>query len=421
MSGERNYSYLAYGKMKCLSMKTILIKGGTVLTGGNEFLGDVLIRSGRIIYVGPDGDAVLKNAIDMKEGEAMVIDAEGRYVSPGFIDLHVHGGGGSDFSDGTMEAFRTVLSFHCSHGTTLLYPTLMAGSAESLYKAMETYKEVKAMDIDGAVMGGWHMEGPYFAPSRRGAQDPRYLKTPDSQEYMDIMARMDGEVARWSLAPELSGAHEMARALKSRGVLMAYGHTDASFEECDDAFNVGFTHMTHFFSCMSTVSRNGVERRAGTVEYGYYNDDVTVELIGDGVHVPASLLKLVYKIKGADRIALVTDSIRAAGLPDGDYLLGGEEGGLMITVSDGMARLSDSQTLAGSVATMDLVVRTVHELTGLSLAEVVKSATETPARIMGISDRKGAICQGFDADIVIFDKDVNVTDVIIGGKRLLRI
>ncbi len=364
------------------------------------------------------GCSVLKTCGRLHDrSDVTVIDAEGRYVSPGFIDLHVHGGGGADFTDGTMEAFHTVLSFHGSHGTTLLYPTLMAGSAASLHKAMETYKEVMAMDIDGAAMGGWHMEGPYFAPSKRGAQDPRYLKDPDPQEYMDIMARMEGKVARWSLAPELSGAHEMARALKSRGVLMAYGHTDASFEECEDAFNAGFTHMTHFFSGMSTVSRNGIYRRAGAVEYGYYNDDVTVELIGDGIHVPASMLKMTYKIKGADNIALVTDSIRAAGLPDGEYELG--EGGLRIRVAEGMACLADSQTLAGSVATMDLVVRTVWRLTGLPLAEIVKSATETPARIMGIAGSKGSLREGYDADIVIFDNDVNVSEVIVGGKLIV--
>ncbi len=399
-------------------MDTIIIKGGTVLTGGTETRNDVVLRSGRIVYVGPDGCSVLKTCGRLHDrSDVTVIDAEGRYVSPGFIDLHVHGGGGADFTDGTMEAFHTVLSFHGSHGTTLLYPTLMAGSAASLHKAMETYKEVMAMDIDGAAMGGWHMEGPYFAPSKRGAQDPRYLKDPDPQEYMDIMARMEGKVARWSLAPELSGAHEMARALKSRGVLMAYGHTDASFEECEDAFNAGFTHMTHFFSGMSTVSRNGIYRRAGAVEYGYYNDDVTVELIGDGIHVPASMLKMTYKIKGADNIALVTDSIRAAGLPDGEYELG--EGGLRIRVAEGMACLADSQTLAGSVATMDLVVRTVWRLTGLPLAEIVKSATETPARIMGIAGSKGSLREGYDADIVIFDNDVNVSEVIVGGKLIV--
>ena len=393
-------------------MNTMIIKGGTVLTGGTEFRADVVVRAGKIAYIGQDGESWAQK--DNQYQPAEIIDAAGKYVAPGFIDLHTHGGGGADFGDGTAEAFRKVLAFHGSHGTTLLYPTSMTGSLDSLHKSIETYKQVKSLGADGAAMGGWHMEGPYFASSKRGAQDPRYLKNPDPEEYMDIMKRTDGQVARWSLAPELPGAHDMAMTLKARGVLMAYGHTDASFEECEDAFNAGFTHMTHFFSGMSTVSRNGIYRRAGAVEYGYYNDDVTVELIGDGIHVPASMLKMAYKIKGADNIALVTDSIRAAGLPDGEYELG--EGGLRIRVAEGMAALADSQTLAGSVATMDLVVRTVWRLTGLPLAQIVKSATETPARIMGVDGSKGSLREGFDADIVIFDNDVNVSEVIVGGK-----
>lgn len=393
-------------------MNTIIIKGGTILTGGAEFRADVVVRAGKIAYIGQDGESWAQK--DNQYQPAEIIDAAGKYVAPGFIDLHTHGGGGADFGDGTVEAFRKVLAFHGSHGTTLLYPTSMTGSLESLQKSMEAYNAVMALGTDGAAMGGWHMEGPYFSSSKRGAQDLRYLKNPDPEEYMDIMRRADGQVARWSLAPELPGAHDMARALKARGVLMAYGHTDASFEECEDAFNAGFTHMTHFFSGMSTVSRSGIYRRAGAVEYGYYNDDVTVELIGDGIHVPASMLKMIFKIKGADNIALVTDSIRAAGLPDGDYELG--EGGLRIRVAKGMARLADSQTLAGSVATMDLVVRTVWRLTSLPLAQVVQSATGTPARIMGVAGRKGSLREGFDADIVIFDNDVNISEVIVGGK-----
>lgn len=397
-------------------MKTTIIKGGTVLTGGTEFPADVVIRGGRIAYMGPDGESWTRQDNQCQDQPVEIIDAAGKYVAPGFIDLHTHGGGGADFGDGTVEAFRKVLAFHGSHGTTLLYPTSMTGSLESLYKSIEAYNAVKSLGADGAAMGGWHMEGPYFAFSKRGAQDPRYLKDPDPEEYMDIMRRTGGQIARWSLAPELPGAHDMARALKARGVLMAYGHTDASFEECEDAFNAGFTHMTHFFSGMSTVSRSGIYRRAGAVEYGYYNDDVTVELIGDGIHVPASMLKMIFKIKGADNIALVTDSIRAAGLPDGDYELG--EGGLRIRGAEGMASLADSQTLAGSVATMDFVVRTVWRLTSLPLAQVVKSATGTPARIMGVADRKGSLREGFDADIVIFDNDVNISQVIVGGKLL---
>ena len=152
---------------------TILIKGGTVLTGGEEFLADVVVRAGRISYVGPDGESGLRG------DPVHVIDAAGKYVSPGFIDLHVHGGAGADFSDGTLEAFRKILAFHGSHGTTLLFPTYMTGSVESLHRAIQTYKDVSASDIEGAAMGGWHMEGPYFAPSKRGAQDPRYMKVPD--------------------------------------------------------------------------------------------------------------------------------------------------------------------------------------------------------------------------------------------------
>ena len=398
-------------------MKTLMIKGGTILTGGEEFHADVVIMDGSIVHAGPEaGGDVCPLSVPQGLDDCEIINAEGKYVAPGFIDIHTHGGGGADFMDATVESFRKILSFHASHGTTHLFPTSMSGSPEVLNKAIDTFNQVRDIGVDGASMGGWHMEGPYFSQSRRGAQDPRHLKNPDPEEYMDILNRTKGEVARWSLAPELPGAHEMARTLKSRGILMAMGHTDASFEECEEAFHAGFTHMTHFLSGMSTVSRCGIGRRAGAVEYGYYNDDVTVELIGDGVHVPASLLRLIYKIKGAENVALITDSIRAAGLPDGDYVLGGEEGGLEITVADGAATLTGSQTLAGSVATMDLAVRTVHRLTGLPLAEVVRSATETPARIMGISGRKGSLRRGYDADIFIFDKDVNVSHVMVGGK-----
>lgn len=398
-------------------MKTLMIKGGTILTGGEEFQGDVVIMDGSIVHAGPEvGGDVCPLSVPQGLDDCEIINAEGKYVAPGFIDIHTHGGGGADFMDATVESFRKILSFHASHGTTHLFPTSMSGSPEALNKAIDTFNQVRDIGVDGASMGGWHMEGPYFSQSRRGAQDPRHLKNPDPEEYMDILNRTKGEVARWSLAPELPGAHEMARTLKSRGILMAMGHTDASFEECEEAFHAGFTHMTHFLSGMSTVSRCGIGRRAGAVEYGYYNDDVTVELIGDGVHVPASLLRLIYKIKGAENVALITDSIRAAGLPDGDYVLGGEDGGLEITVAHGAATLTGSQTLAGSVATMDLAVRTVHRLTGLPLAEVVRSATETPARIMGLSGRKGSLRRGYDADIVIFDKDVNVSHVMVGGK-----
>ena len=194
------------------------------------------------------------------------------------------------------------------------------------------------------------------------------------------------------------------------------GHTNATFDECEAAYQAGFTHTTHFFSCMSTITRRNARRYAGAVEYGYYNDGVTCELIGDGIHVPESLLKLTFKVKGAEGISLCTDSMRGAGMPDGIYKLGSLEEGQDVVVEEGVAKLLDRSAFAGSVATMDRVVRTVWQLTGRSLSDVVRAASETPARIMGVDKQKGTIEVGKDADIVIFDSDVNINYTIIGGE-----
>lgn len=391
----------------------IHITDGTVLSEGKEFRWDILIKDGKIAYAGPDAAEVLSR---MDAADVSVIDASGKYVSPGFIDIHTHGGAGADFMDGSMEAYRTALRLHTSHGTTLIYPTTLTGAKDSLLDSVRSYQKIKAAGIEGAEMGGLHFEGPYFAYSKKGAQDPRYLRNPDPEEYMELLEEAHGDIARWSLAPELPGALEMAENISAKGVLVAMGHTDATFDECDVAFSAGFTHMTHFFSCMSSIMKNGVERNAGVIEYGYYNDDVTVEIIGDGVHVPAALLKLVFKIKGAENVALVTDSVRPAGFEEGHYIMGGDVDGLEVIVEDGVAKLADRSALAGSVSTMDYIVRTVRDLTGLPLAKVVQSATQTPARIMGVDDRKGMIKEGYDADVLIFDENIELSHVFVKGK-----
>lgn len=391
------------------TMKNIAIMNGTLISEGGAFMGNLYVRNGKIDYVGPDAPEGLSDA-------DVVIDATGKYVSPGFIDMHTHGGGGKDFMDGDIDSYRIPLELHGSHGTTLMFPTTMSSTKESLFEAVKAYQKVKKAGLKGAAMGGLHLEGPYFAYSKKGAQDPRHLRTPDPQEYMKLVEDAGGDIARWSLAPELPGALEMARNLRGKGVVMAIGHTDATFEECDEAYEAGFTLLTHFFSCMSSVIKNGIDRHAGVVEYGYYNDDVVAEVIGDGVHVPAALLKLVFKVKGSDGVALITDSVSPAGLGEGRYILGSQEEGVDVIVEDGVAKLADRSALAGSVATMDMVVRTVRRLTGLPLETVVRSATETPAKVMGLADRKGILKVGYDADVIVFDEDVNVSDVIVGGK-----
>lgn len=388
-------------------MGKLLIKGGTIISRGEKFRADVLVAEGKIV-------AVEQNLTPSPEME--VVSAEGRYLSAGFIDLHTHGGGGADFMDGEVADYAAALITHAHHGTTLLYPTTLSSTTESLDVALGNYQRALQAGLKGAQMGGLHLEGPYFAYEMRGAQDSRYLRNPEAGEYMLLLEKYADVIARWSLAPELEGAEDMAKELRRRGILAAMGHTNATFEECEKAFEVGFTHLTHFYSCMSTVTRRNAYRYAGVVEFGYYRDDVTCELIGDGIHVPQSLLKLMFKIKGAERIALCTDSMRGAGMPDGVYKLGSRAEGQEVMVEDGVAKLMDHTGFAGSVATMDRVVRTVQRLTERPLEEIVRSATETPARIMGCDERKGTIEVGKDADIVVFDEDVNIYHTIIGGE-----
>lgn len=389
-------------------MKRISIINGTVISGGRSTAANVLLEGGKVAYVGPEVAEADENTV--------VIDAKGQWVSAGFIDLHTHGAGGADFMDGTVEAYEAALVKHAEHGTTLLYPTTLSSTTESLYEALELYKEAKKANLGGAAMGGLHLEGPYFSYEMKGAQDPRFLRNPEPKEYMGLLDEADGDIARWSLAPELEGAPEMGEELRKRGVLMSMGHTNATFDECEVAYKAGFTHLTHFYSCMSTITRRNAYRYAGVVEWGYYTDGATVEIIGDGIHVPQSLLKLMFKVKGADKIALITDSMRGAGMPDGIYLLGGLKDGQEVVVEDGVAKLLDRSAFAGSVATMDRVVRTVRNLTELPLEEVVLSATEVPARIMGVGDKKGSLEVGKDADVVIFDENVNICTTIVEGR-----
>ena len=388
-------------------METIKIINGKIVTGGECFAGIVVLKDGVIDYVGTEDVQVSE--------DARVIDAQGCYVTPGFIDMHTHGAGGADFMDGTVEAYLTAARTHAIHGTTLLYPTTLTSTNEALYGSFDTYLKAEEMNTEGAKFGGMHLEGPYFSPVFAGAQDPRYLRNPRPEEYMEILDRCP-KLARWSFAPELEGSEEFAAELKKRGIVASIGHTNALFSECDAAYKAGANLMTHFYSCMTTVTRRNAYRYAGTVEYGYIQDGMNVEIIADGIHVPQDLLHLLLKIKGVERIALVTDSMRGAGMPEGPCILGGLDSGQEVIVEDGVAKLLDRSAFAGSVATADRLVRTMTQIAGCSMPDAVRMITENPARIMGISDRKGALKAGMDADVVIFDENVNIKNTIIEGK-----
>ena len=388
-------------------MERILkIHNGIVLTPYRIIHGTVILEGGRIKEVA-EGNIDVPGAIE--------IDAKGQYISPGFIDIHVHGGGGHDFMDGTEEAFLKVAETHAQYGTTGLMPTTLTSELDELYNTLELYKQADRNNTKGAQFLGMHLEGPYFSLKQRGAQDPRYIRNPDPKEYMDILSR-SSDIKRWSAAPELDGAIEFGNHLRSKGILVAMAHTDAIYEEALVAFEAGFTLATHFYSCMSGVSRRDCFRYAGVIETAYLLDEMDVEIIADGVHLPAPLLKLIYKIKGPDRIALITDSMRAAGMPPGDSILGSKHNGLKVLVEDGVAKLPDRTSFAGSVATCDRLVRTMINLADVPLLEAVKMATQTPANILGIGSTKGSLISGKDADIVIFDKNINVSTTIVHGR-----
>ena len=372
-----------------------------------------IIENGTILVTGETITAVSEQNIDAED--AIEINANGKYVAPGFIDIHVHGGGGHDFMDGNESAFLKIAELHARYGTTAMLPTTLTSSKEELLQTLAIYEIAKEKNINGAQFLGMHLEGPYIAMAQRGAQDPRYIREPDPVEYREIVSSTSC-IKRWSSAPELNGSMELGRYLQSKNILPAIAHTDAIYEEVLEAFENGYTLVTHLYSAMSGVTRRNAFRYAGVIESAYIIDEMDVEIIADGIHLPPPLLKLVYKIKGADRIALITDAMRAAGMPEGESVLGSLHNGLKVIVEDGVAKLPDRTSFAGSVATTIRLLKTMVLMADVPLIDAVKMLTSTPARILNIMDKKGELTPGKDADIVIFDKEFTIQTTIIKGK-----
>lgn len=381
------------------------IKGGTVVTDGKKFLSDVYLEDGKIL-------AVTTDSLSYDEE----IDATGKFVAPAFIDIHIHGAANCDFLDNTPETFATVAREVVKHGAGTIIPTITSASREETIECVKTFESIRECDFGGANMPGVHLEGPYFSPKQCGAQEPDKIRDFTPDEYNAVLGASK-YVMRWSAAPELDGMEGFAKAMRDHGALAAIGHSDAETDVCEKAFREGFTHVTHLYSCTSMVHRRNAYRYAGIVEYAYLNDDMTVEIIADGKHLPADLLKLIYKIKGREKIALITDSIRAAGLGEGVFKIGSLTDGMKINVHDGVAFIEDGTAFAGSVAFCDRLVRNMVNLAEVSLEDAVYMATKTPAKIMKL-DTKGSLTAGFDADVVIFEGDVEICRTIVGGRTV---
>ena len=380
------------------------IVNGRILTPAGWLVGGSLtIRAGRIVGIYPDGRVPV---------ETEVVDAGGLYVTPGCIDLHVHGGGGADFMEATPEAFRTAAKAHAQYGTTALYATLAVFSPETFRGAVRACEEVQQNPGDGATILGLHLEGNYLNETMKGGQPPEYISDPIPAEYAPMLATTSC-IKRWSAAPELPGALDFARYVSSRGVLVALAHTMADYETVKKAYEAGFTHATHFYNAMTGVHRVGEYKQEGTVEGIYLTDGMTVEVIADGIHVPPALLRMVYKFKGVEHTALVTDSMAAGALDNPGRLFDSR-----VIVEDGVCKLADRSALAGSIATADRLIRTLVQKADIPLADAVRMASETPARIMGILDRKGTLEVGKDADVILFDDDISIKAVFVEGRRV---
>lgn len=364
----------------------------------------VVVNDTKIEYIG-----IAPNGMKFDK----IIDGKGLYLSPGFIDLHIHGGNNADFMDGTLEAFRTVTTYHSNHGITSILATTLSGDHNETLNLLTNFDEY-ASQIDNCNLLGVHLEGPYFAMSQRGAQDPEYIIPPKEEEYNKFLEFSC--VKRWSIAPELPGSLKLGDLLQEKKIIPSIAHTEADYDTVYEARKHGYHLMTHLYSGMQGVHRKGAYRYAGAVEACLLLDEMDAEIIADGKHLPASLLKLIYKCKGKDHIILTSDAMRGAGLKEGEETkLGSLSKGQKVIINDGVAMLHTLDSFAGSVASGDRLVRTMWQQAGVPLVEVIQMITKNPANILGIKN-KGQIKENFDADLVFFNENADVQIVMVAGE-----
>ncbi len=350
--------------------------------------------------------------IDLHIVDAEIIDAKGCYVVPGGIDLHTHGGGGRDFIEGSEDAFRAAVNAHMKHGTTTIYPTLSSSTIPSIEAACQVCQ--KLMAEENSPVLGLHIEGSYINPKQAGAQNPVLIKAPLPDEYETLLNKYSC-IKRWDVAPELQGSVEFITECRKHGVLTALTCTCATYEDVVAAHDAGLSHAAHFYNAMPVVYKEHEFKVPGTVESVYALQDMTVEVIADGIHVPPVMLNVVYQIKGVEKTALITDSLAYAASE------GNVSSEPSVILEDGVCKLADHSALAGSIATMDVLIRTCIHRAEIPMVDVFRMVSETPAKIMGIFDRKGSIEEGKDADIMMFDDDIDLTYVMQMGNEVTNV
>ena len=388
-------------------------------TGGTAILPDrtvdqavVICRNGEITYVGQSKSRIPKSA--------KIIDAKGGWISPGFIDIHVHGGGGSDFMDGSLEAVHQSCRTHAKHGTTTLFPTTTTGSPKQIQAMLDasTLAQQTWNPENGAAIGGVHLYGPFFAKDKVGCHSPSGRRRPTKLEYESYFD--SGIVKVATCAAELPGAAEFYQLARRKGCLVTCGHSNSSWAEMDVAFKNGMRHVDHFWCAMSTVpsirKRLGVPMQGSMLEYVLGNPEMSTEVIADGMHLSPELLRFAWQLKTASRLCLVTDCNRALDMPPGKYRFGPQQNGSWFT-SDGKVGWASKDALASSVSGMAHMVRHMHHSTGIPITDVVRMASLTPAERVGMDARIGSLQRGKQADILVLSPRLKIRGVFLKGNR----
>ena len=380
-------------------MLTRIINGNVLTPSGWVKDCSVFVRDGKIIEITDSNLEVVG---------AEIFDAKESYIVPGGVELHVHGGGGRDFMECTEDAFQVAIDAHMQYGTTSIFPTLSSSTLPMIRAAAATAE--KMMKDKYSPVLGIHLEGPYFNLKMAGGQLPENIIMPDPNDYITILEETNS-IKRWDAAPELPGAIAFGRYLAKKGILASIAHTSAEFDDVEAAWEAGYTHATHFYNAMPGFHKKKELKYEGTVESIYLIDDMTVEAIADGIHVPTTILRLIYKLKGVEKTALITDALAVAASDSKTAF------DPRVIIENGVCKLADRSALAGSIATMDRLIKTMTSPeVEVPLFDVVRMISETPSKIMNVYDRKGSLEKGKDADIILIDKDYEVRGVMAMGR-----
>ncbi len=386
-------------------MNKLLIKNVRPFIGGRiENLSSILIENGEITAILNAGESV---------ENAEIFDGRGNIAASGYIDIHTHGGYGHDVMEATEEALYSISRFHLDNGVTTYVPTTLTASIPDTRKTLDFLLHYN--DPNVARRYGSHLEGPYLSPKAAGAHPPHLLLDPDENNSSFIWD-YNCVVSRITVAPNLSGAGWLTKECVENGIQVSAGHDNAIDDEIDVMFDSGATSVTHMYNCTSRPSRRETPKKhLGLTEMGLIDDRITCEIIADDRHVPNRLFKMIFKLKGADKIALVSDSLSVAGMEAGDYFLGSGDSRQVIRVEDGVATLPSENTYAGSVTPISLMAKNLVKNVGISIEDALTMAILTPAKLMNMTDR-GDIRVGYLADINILDNDLNIVNTVFNGK-----